>query len=250
MADAGELMKNATAVAVTGVGGQDTILDLGVLESIQGKIDIAKKINLRPHNDSINEAIAAAISQARPRVDSSLLPLPVVIQLDRPLDFIAGDLVLICKNKASPLDQSIFTGCVFTVSEASQSESYVTIAIHHIDASVTLEQVMAEFNSSDIYLDEKQWTGRLPAVGGKPWNEEPFTFRVEKTRCVLVTTYKSHPNQLVVVFGTTPAAAGSAGGSRRKRVISRKLKSLNKKRKYTQRLTRRRRYSYKRGRKN
>ena len=252
------LMKNATAVAVTGVGGQDTILDPGVLESIQGKIDIADIINLRTPNVSISEAIAAAaISQARPRVDNSHLPLPVVIQLNRPLDFIADDLVLICKNKASPLDQSIYIEDVFTVSEVRQSD--VTIPIYRIDDSVTLEQVRAELNSSD-YLGEKQWTGRLPAIRGKLWNKEPFTFRVEKNRCVLVTTYKSHPDQLVVVFGPSPAAAGSAaagsaaagsaGGSRRKRVISRKLKSLNKKRKYTLRLTRRRRYSYKRGRKN
>jgi hypothetical protein len=242
-------MSGVKARAVTDVVGQYTILYPGVLESIQDKINIAEIINLRTPNVSISKAIAAAISQARPRVgDSSQLPLPVVIQLDKPLDFTASDLVLICKNKASPLDQSIFTGVVFKVSKPSKSD--VTIAIHRIDASVTLEQVMAEFNSSDIYLDEKQWTDRLPAVGGKPWNEEPFTFTIHKTRCALVTTYKSHPDQLVVVFGPSPPSAGSAGGSKRKRVISRKLKSLNKKRKYTQRLTRRRRYSYKRGRKN
>ncbi len=246
------LTKDVNATAVTGVGGPGSILYPGVLESIQSRINLDYKINLRTHNQSIRDAIAAAIedaiSRARHRVGgSSQLPLPVVIQLDMPLDFIADDLVLIYKNTASPLGQSIYTEGVFTVSEALQSESDVTIAIHRIDASVTLKQVMEELSTNDIYLDKKKITDRLPAIGGTLWNSEPFTFRVEKNRCALVTTYESHPDQLVVVFGSPPAGAG---GSKRKRVISRKLKSLNKKRKYTQRLTRRRRYYYKGGRKN
>ena len=241
-------MKNVNARAVPDVGDNGTILYPGVLESIQGRINLVDRINRRTPNKSISVAIEDAISRARHRIgDSSQLPLPVVIQLDMPLDFIANDLVLIYKNTASPLGQSIYTEGVFTVSEAIQSKSDVTIAIHRIDASVTLKQVMEELNTNDVYLDKTKFTDRLPEIGGTLWNSKPFTFRVEKNRCALVTTYESHPHQLVVVFGPSPAGAG---GSKRKRVISRKLKSLNKKRKYTQRLTRRRRYYYKGGRKN
>jgi hypothetical protein len=107
---------------------------------------------------------------------------------------------------------------------------------------------MREFNDKNLYVNDKKWTDRLPELNGKSWTDQPFTFRVEKTRCVLVTKYKSHPNQLVIVFGPETKTS-SSGGAKHKRGVSRKLKSLNKKRKYTQRRFRRR-YSYKGGRKN
>jgi hypothetical protein len=244
MAAAARSMDGVVAQAVTDVGGQYTIFAPNVLRSIPDKIEQDHVFNVRDANESINDAITTAIG-ARD-VDTSL---PVVIQLDMTPDFIAGDLVLIYNNnKASPLNQSIYTGNVFTVSETSQSAPYITIDIHRIDATVTLEQVMDEFKSENLYVNNKKWTDRLPELNGKSWTDLPFKFRVEKTRCVLVTKYESHPDQLVVVFGPPPASA-SAGGAKRKRVISRKLKSLNKKRKYTQRRVRRR-YSYKRVRKN
>jgi hypothetical protein len=175
-------------------------------------------------------------------------PIPVVIQLNSPLEFSIGERVIVSTHGvASPTNPNMFTQTVFEVyssdsdSDSDSDSGLVTIGILRSDRDYTLQELQNEYST----ITDVVWNGERY---GNPDN--PFTFTIHKTRCALVTRYISHLNQLVVVFGPTPAGAGSAGGSRRKRVISRKLKSLNKKRKYTQRLTRRRRYSYKRGRKN
>lgn len=147
----------------------------------------------------------------------------------------------------------MFTDTIFEVN--SSDSNSVTFAILRRDPTYTLDQLKREY--AEKGLRDDIWGDRrtVPSEAGN--NPHPFTLRVPSFRCALVTNYNINPpdqrlvNQLVIVFGPPSAAssAGSSGGAKRKRVISRKLKSLNKKRKYTQRRFRRR-YSYKGGRKN
>jgi len=225
-AAAGGLMSGVEARAVTDVVLAD-------MEEIRRK-------NLDPKTREPNDSIELAIDAAR---ESGRPGLPVAIQLNMTPDFTAGDLVFLYTAPASP-EKLLHLRSVFTVHTADPGDqANIILSIYRIDASITLDSVIAEYDKLGIDLNGVVWMGRLPTK--KSGNGEPFTFSVNKARCVLVTRYTSRPDQLVVVMG--PPA--TAGGAKRKRVISRKLKSLNKKRKYTQRRFRRR-YSYKGGRKN
>jgi hypothetical protein len=232
--------------AATGAGGLMSGVEAqAVTDVVPADMEIIQRKNLdpktRPHNQSIEDAIDVAIRESgRPG-------LPVAIQLNMTPDFTAGDLVFLYTSPASS-EKVLHLTTVFTVHKVDPRDlNNITLSIYRIDASVKLDSVIAEYKKIGIYLTAAAWTGRLPSTTS--WNAEPFTVSVNKTRCALVTKYESHPGQLVVVFGPSPPSAGSAGGAKRKRVISRKLKSLNKKRKYTHRRFRRR-YSYKGGRKN
>ena len=216
-----------------------------VTDVVPADMEIIQHKNLVPKTRAPNESIQLAIENAIQSGRSGRPGLPVAIQLNMTPDFTAGDLFFLYTAPASS-EKLLHLTTVFTVDNVDpRNPNNITLSIHRIDASVKLETVIAEYNMLGIDLTDADWTGRNPTT--RSWNGEPFTVSVKKTRCVLVTKYESqsHPDQIVVVMGPTPAA----GGAKRKRVISRKLKSLNKKRKYTQRRFRRR-YSYKRGRKN
>lgn len=220
-----------------------------VMTTIRNKIappsdSMILDIQIRQSNESISTAIAAAIAAAggsakqivsevvpgRSPVQLVTFPIPVVIQLNTPLEFFERNRVLVSSHGvASPTNPNMFTQTVFEV-HSSDSGS-VTIAIIRRDSDYTLQRLQDEYNT----ITGVTWGDMLPSTAGR--NAKPFTFTIDKSRCALVTGYVTHPDQLVVVFGPPPA---SGGGAKRKRVISRRLKSLNKKRKYTQRLTRRR----------
>lgn len=227
-----------------------------VMTTIRNKIappsdSMILDIQIRQSNESISTAIAAAGGSAkqinsvvvpgRSPVQLVTFPIPVVIQLNTPLEFFERNRVLVStRGVASPTNPNMFTQTVFEVQASDSGSGSVTIAILRMDPNYTLQNLQNEYNM----ITDVVWGDRLPSTAGR--NAKPFTFTIDKSRCALVTMYTSHPDQLVVVFGPPPA---SAGGAKRKRVISRRLKSLNKKRKYTHRRFRRH-YSYKRGRKN
>ena len=204
-------------------------------------------IKAREYNDLIQGAIHTAKGGSTETI--GVFPIPVVIQLNSPLNFVSGEHVIVStRDDASPTNQNMYTDEIFQIGQLNQDTESVTIDIIRRDGNITLDHIQ---NDDYKRITDVKWSDRRDAT-------EPFRFTIPKTRCALVTRYKSKSEseskseskskskQLVVVFGSTPAGAG---GSRRKRVISRKLKSLNKKRKYTQRRFRRR-YSYKGGRKN
>lgn len=241
-----------TATAIPLDKRHGNLCNTGLMKSIRGRInlpDIPLRQPTKLIESAIDTAIATAIATAMvdgTERESGVIPIPVVIQLNSPLDFVSGERVIVSStpSPAYPDNHNMYTNNIFQIGQLNPGTELVTIDITRKNDTITLENIKNYY--SDI--TGVGWSDRRD-------NSEPFRFTINKSRCALLTMYKSHPNQLVVVFGPSPAAvgsaaAGSAGGSKRKRVISRKLKSLNKKRKYTQRLTRRRRYSYKGGRKN
>lgn len=236
---AGGLMRDVEARAVTEGGYQDTILDQPTIVRIQEKLQDVE--NLRNSNESIehaiNEALPFKVSDAQ----------PIIIRLSQLPDFTTKDIVIIYKAGLADIhNQSIFAENVFTVSSVDRRSNKLTIDVHsynpNADPGKVEEAIKTYLGRSNAY----NWTD--PRSADKGSSVPILSFSVPLDKCALVTRYSSHPNQLVIVFGPEPTT-GSAGGAKRKRVISRKLKSLNKKRKYTQRRFRRR-YSYKGGRKN
>jgi hypothetical protein len=131
-------------------------------------------------------------------------------------------------------------GSVFKVH--SSDLEWVTIVIERMKGTDTLLAHVEDQYKAIIKDVGENWKVRRTTR-----HKIYFTLRIMRNRCALVTRFDSYSDQLVVVFGPTPVAdsvvSSAAGGSRRKRMISRKLKSLNKKRKYTLRLTRLRRRS-------